>query len=105
MTMGSLISMGVAGGMVPCPAALIVLLTAAAMGRILFGLALILTFSLGLAGVLILIGILTVTASKLTTQFDEKKRWIQKLPVFSSGVIMLLGVGMLFRGLLSTHLF
>lgn len=100
-TLGGMLSLGVAGGMVPCPTALVVLLTAVAIHRIAFGLLLILLFSLGLAVVLILIGILTVTASRVTNFFSEQRRWIQLLPVFSAGAIIVIGVSIAFNSLLS----
>ncbi|MBU1996152.1 MAG: sulfite exporter TauE/SafE family protein, partial [Candidatus Omnitrophica bacterium] len=60
----SLFMLGISGGMVPCPAALVVLLAAISMNRIVFGLSLILAFSIGLAIVLILIGILVIKSQK-----------------------------------------
>ena len=93
----SLLSLGVAGGLVPCPTALVVLLAAVALNRISLGLLMILFFSLGLAAVLILIGILTVTASKLTARFSESQAWIQKAPIFSAGVVMVVGISIAFN--------
>ena len=58
-------------------------------------------FSLGLAAVLIVIGLLTVTASRLADRFSEHKRWIQVLPVFSAGTVMIIGIGMAFDSLLA----
>jgi ABC-type nickel/cobalt efflux system permease component RcnA len=87
--------------MVPCPSALVVLLVAVAMGRILFGLAIILVFSLGLAAVLMAIGVLTVTASRLTEKWGEKGGVIQKLPVVSAGIVMVVGGLIAVKALLS----
>jgi ABC-type nickel/cobalt efflux system permease component RcnA len=98
-TLGSLLSLGIAGGMVPCPTALVVLLTAVALRRIPFGLLIILVFSLGLASVLIGIGVLTVSASKLVTRFDESRTWIRRLPIASSAIIMIVGLLIIFRAL------
>src|SRR5262249_29488521 len=53
-----LLALGITGGIVPCPAALVVLLSAIALQRIGFGLLLIIAFSVGLATVLIAIGLL-----------------------------------------------
>ncbi|MDY6852491.1 MAG: sulfite exporter TauE/SafE family protein, partial [Thermodesulfobacteriota bacterium] len=100
-SLGGMLSLGVAGGMVPCPTALVVLLTAVAIHRIAFGLLLIAVFSLGLAVVLILIGILTVTAYRVTNFFSEQRKWIQLLPVFSAGAIMVIGVSIALNSLLS----
>ncbi len=88
----SMLSLGIAGGMVPCPTALVVLLAAIALGRIVFGLMLIFAFSFGLAAVLILIGVLTVRASKLAEKFSGSRRWIENLPVASAGLVMVAGI-------------
>ena len=101
VTLGALLSLGVAGGMVPCPLALVVLLVSVAVQRVAFGVLVIVVFSLGMAVVLVLIGVLTVTASRLTQGFSEQRKWIQRLPVFSAGVIMVVGVSIAFNSLLS----
>ncbi|MGB3221656.1 MAG: sulfite exporter TauE/SafE family protein [Desulforhopalus sp.] len=87
-----IISLGVAGGLVPCPSAIVILLFAVAVNRIGTGLMLILSFSLGLAAVLILIGVLTVTASSRLERFGSGVGWIKRLPIFTAGIIMILGV-------------
>ncbi len=94
-----MLSLGIAGGMVPCPTALVVLLASVAFGRIVFGLLLILSFSFGLAAVLILIGILTVRASKLTERFSGARSWIENLPIFSAGLVMLAGIAIALNAL------
>lgn len=96
------ISLGVAGGMVPCPSAIVILLFAVAVGRIADGLMLIVSFSLGLATILIAIGILTVTASKRLERLGSNVKWIQKLPVFTAGIIMILGVAIGINALLQS---
>ncbi|WP_320169589.1 sulfite exporter TauE/SafE family protein [Maridesulfovibrio sp.] len=95
----SMLSLGLAGGMVPCPTALVVLLASVAFGRIVFGLLLISAFSLGLAAVLIIIGILTVKASGLTERFSGSRRWLENLPVASAGLVMLAGLVIIFNAL------
>lgn len=87
-----IISLGVAGGLVPCPSAIVILLFAVAVNRIVAGLMLILSFSLGLAAVLILIGVLTVTASNRLERLGSSVGWIKRLPIFTAGIIMVLGV-------------
>jgi ABC-type nickel/cobalt efflux system permease component RcnA len=100
---GGLLTIGVAGGMVPCPSALVVLLTAIAFRRIAFGLALILAFSMGLAIVLIAIGILCVKAAHLVnrSQGDRMRRLLKALPVLSAVLIALAGVAMAVNALLA----
>jgi nickel/cobalt exporter len=93
VTWRSILALGISGGILPCPSALIVLLSAIALGRIGFGLALVLAFSLGLAGVLTAIGLLFVYAGRMIS-FAPKQRWILRvLPVASALVISLAGLG------------
>ncbi len=101
VTASCLVSLGLAGGMVPCPTALVMLLSAISLGRLGFGLLLIIFFSLGLAAVLILIGLLTVTASRFVDRFSESRKWIQLLPVFSAGAVMVIGIGIAFNSLVA----
>ena len=86
-------ALGITGGIVPCPAALVVLLSALSLRRVGFGLLLIVAFSLGLALVLIAIGMLMVYARRLVARVDERgplvTRW---LPLASSAVMIVLGV-------------
>jgi ABC-type nickel/cobalt efflux system permease component RcnA len=79
----------------------VILLSAISLGRVGFGLLLIIIFSLGLAAVLIVIGLLTVTASHLSDQISEHREWIQVLPVFSAGVVMIIGIGIAFNSLVA----
>jgi nickel/cobalt transporter (NicO) family protein len=88
-----LLALGLTGGIVPCPAALVVLLSALSLNRVGFGLLLIVAFSLGLAAVLIAIGILMVYAHRLMAQFQGDgmlmTRW---LPLTSATVMTIFGV-------------
>jgi ABC-type nickel/cobalt efflux system permease component RcnA len=99
ITPGSLIALGVSGGIVPCPSALIVLLAAIALNRTAFGLVLIIAFSIGLAAVLIVIGILMLRARGLFDRFELKNSWLQRLPVASSLFITVLGMVMAVQAL------
>ena len=91
VTLGSLLTLGISGGIVPCPGALVILLLAVALHRIGFGLILIVCFSIGLAAVLITIGILMVKARPVVDRISGGGRFIQRLPLVSSIVIMLAG--------------
>jgi ABC-type nickel/cobalt efflux system permease component RcnA len=95
-------ALGITGGIVPCPAALVVLLSALSLGRVGFGLLLIVAFSVGLAAVLIAIGMLMVYARRLVARFDESgplvTRW---LPLTSSAVMTLLGAAIAVQALAS----
>lgn len=98
---GSLLTLGISGGIVPCPGALIILLLAVALHRIAFGLLLILAFSLGLAAVLIFIGVLMVKARPLLDRFSGEGRLARRLPLISSVLIMAVGLVMAVRSLMS----
>lgn len=94
--------LGVTGGIVPCPAALVVLLGAISLHRVAFGLYLIVAFSLGLASVLISIGMITVYARRLLSKLPSDGPLIHRwLPTASAAAIMCLGVGIAVQALLT----
>lgn len=94
ITLGSLFTLGISGGIVPCPSALVVLLSAIAFNRVAIGLALIVAFSVGLATVLIVIGMLVLRARQLLDRFGQSAsaRWAGRLSLVSSALIAILGV-------------
>ena len=94
-------SLGISGGLVPCPEALVVLLIAIALNRVTLGLVILLSFSVGLASVLVAIGILLVVAKPMLTRFTGEGKIVTRyLPVASAAVITLLGCGITVKGLL-----
>jgi ABC-type nickel/cobalt efflux system permease component RcnA len=64
VTWRSLLALGISGGLVPCPSALVVLLGSIALGRVGFGLLLVVAFSLGLAAALTAVGLLFLFAGR-----------------------------------------
>lgn len=100
VTLGSLLTLGISGGIVPCPGALVILLLAVALHRIAFGLVLLVAFSIGLAAILIAIGILIVKARPLVDRFSGDGRWIQRLPIASAVVIIIVGCAITLRTLM-----
>ena len=99
-TASALLALGVSGGILPCPSALVVLLSAIALHRVGFGLVLIVAFSAGLASVLSGIGILVVRAGRLLSRFDAAGGWARRrLPAFSALLIGLLGAAIAVRAL------
>jgi ABC-type nickel/cobalt efflux system permease component RcnA len=93
VTWRSLLALGISGGMVPCPSALVMLLSAIALGRVGFGLLMVLVFSLGLAGTLTALGLTLVSARHLFERLPTQVRLTRLLPAVSALVITLLGVG------------
>ena len=99
ITWRSLLALGVSGGLIPCPSALVVLLGAIALNKIGLGLILVLAFSLGLAGALTAIGITFIYAGKLFERFPASGKVIGVLPAFSALFISLIGVGIVVKAL------
>ncbi|SHN34541.1 nickel/cobalt transporter [Cryptosporangium aurantiacum] len=95
-TFRGLATMGVAGGVVPCPEALSVLLLAIGLNRTALGLTMIVAFSVGLAAVLVGLGLALVTARSAVTRF--RPRGLSWLPVVSAVVVTALGAAMVIRG-------
>jgi nickel/cobalt exporter len=91
----SLLLMGMGGGIIPCPDALAILLVAMAAGHILLGITIVLGFSVGLAAVLIALGLL-LTTTRLLDRATNRWRWLDRagpwLPVLSAVVIIVLGL-------------
>ena len=94
---GSLLSLGISGGLVPCPEAMAVLLISFTINRIALGLIILLAFSLGLAAVLIAIGVAMVLAGPTISRFTKDGPLMRALPVGSAAVVTLLGVAILYR--------
>lgn len=101
MKWSSLLALGISGGLLPCPSALVVLLSAIAMGRIGFGLALVSAFSLGLAAVLTGIGLMLVYAKDRFEHLPFQIPKIKMLPVASALCITLIGLGITSQALLA----
>lgn len=92
LTWRSLIALGVSGGLVPCPDAIAILLVAIAINRLMLGLALIVSFSLGLAVVLISIGLAMVHSRRLFERMDAFTKVAPAMPVVSALIVLILGL-------------
>jgi len=94
--------MGISGGLVPCPEAIGILLVAVGLNRVALGLGLITAFSLGLAIVLCLLGVLLVRARRLADRLGTVGVRTQRfLPVGSAVVVVVLGAGILLKGVVA----
>jgi ABC-type nickel/cobalt efflux system permease component RcnA len=92
ITLRSLLAMGISGGLVPCPSALVVMLGAIALHRIAFGMLLIVAFSIGLAGVLTGIGLILVYARRLFERIPTDGRVVRAVSAISAGVVTIAGL-------------
>jgi nickel/cobalt transporter (NicO) family protein len=106
ITPRDLITLGVTGGILPCPSALVVMLAAISVGQVGLGLTLITAFSLGLAAALTAGGMLMLYSRAFVTRlgglpFGKNvpplwRQWTRlmsrQLPVVSAAIVALLGV-------------
>ena len=103
VSLSQLFALGITGGIIPCPAALVVLLSAFALHRVGLGFFLIIAFSLGLAAVLISFGMLMVYGRRFMARLQVNgpltTRW---LPVASAAFMTVLGAGIAVRAFFTT---
>jgi ABC-type nickel/cobalt efflux system permease component RcnA len=102
LTWRSLLALGVSGGLIPCPSALVVMLSAIALHRIGFGLLLIVAFSAGLASVLTVIGLMWLYAGRFFGHIPLDKRFVQVVPVLSALFVIVVGLGITVQALAQT---
>jgi nickel/cobalt transporter (NicO) family protein len=91
VTRRSLIAMGAAAGLIPCPSALVVLLGAIAQHEVALGLLLIVAFSVGLAATLTALGLLVVHARGILPRGRLTGRLATALPAASALAIVVVG--------------
>lgn len=103
VTWRSLLSLGVIGGLLPCPSAVVVMVAAISQGEVALGMLLIVAFSLGLAGVLTAIGVSLVVGRRIpqrhkrVLQHPLTTRLVAAMPVLSALIVMLVGVGITYQ--------
>ncbi|MDT4967107.1 MAG: hypothetical protein QOJ64_1844 [Acidobacteriota bacterium] len=96
----SLLALGISGGLLPCPSALVVMLSAIALHRVAYGLILVVAFSFGLACTLTAIGLAFVYAGRLMKgRLAASGRLVRWLPAMSAFVIASLGAVICYRAL------
>ena len=105
----SLAAMGVAGGLVPSPSALVVLLGATALGRATFGVLLVIGYGVGMALTLTAAGLLLLRAQALATRRGwngpRAQRVTRLLPIVTAVVVVLVGAVLVGRGIATGLLF
>jgi len=95
----SLVAVGVSGGLLPCPSALVVLLAAISFHRVAFGMLLVVAFSAGLALTITGIGLVAVLARSAFRRLSFEGRLVSLLPAVSALVILAAGVAMTLNAL------
>jgi ABC-type nickel/cobalt efflux system permease component RcnA len=91
-------ALAVAGGILPSPTALVVLLATLAVDRLAYGLGLIAAFSLGLAASLVVVGVVALRARDMVYR-RMSSRFASAVPVLSASAIAVVGVVLAVRGL------
>lgn len=109
-----LLTLGISGGITPCPDALAILLLSAGIGQAGFGMVAIVCFSIGLALVLVAFGVgvalVRPAMQRLAANRDQNQGWLGRAdtlldrlmiysPVMSAVVVFVLGIGMLWAAL------
>lgn len=106
VTMGSLLTLGITGGIIPCPSALVVLLVAINTNQVALGLLLIVAFSLGLASVLTVLGLMVVYGKGLLGRIRLDSARLRagailgRLPMASALAVSCLGILIAFSGIM-----
>jgi nickel/cobalt exporter len=103
LTWRSLLALGISGGLLPCPSALLALLGAVAVGRAGFGLLVVVAFSLGLAATLTGVGLLFLYAGRFLERGALAGRWsgiLQFAPALAAVAVTASGVMIVARALL-----
>lgn len=95
----NLLALGISGGIMPCPSALVLMLSAISFNRVGYGLILILAFSLGLASVLTAVGLAFVYGGKILDKATASTHWMKVLPIISALVITILGAVICYEAL------
>ena len=92
ITWKNLLTLGISGGLVPCPSALVLMLAAISGGRIGYGLILTIAFSFGLAATLTVVGLIFLYVGKgFGGSRLAENRIFKMLPIFSAFVIACVG--------------
>jgi nickel/cobalt exporter len=92
LTSKGILGVGVAAGLLPCPSALVVLLSAIALHRVTLGLALIVAFSIGLAATITAIGLVAVLARRAFGRLSFDGPLVRALPAASAALILAVGL-------------
>jgi nickel/cobalt exporter len=95
----NLLTLGISGGLVPCPSALLVMLGAVALNRVAFGLVLIVAFSVGLAAVLMGTGLALVYAGRLFDRLPINARSIHWVSAASALIMAVIGLAAVWQAL------
>lgn len=99
VTTGQVILFGLTGGLIPCPAAITVLLLCIQVKAFTLGAALVFCFSIGLAITLVTVGVIAAySVRKATQRWSGLNTLARRAPYFSSLLIAIVGLYMGIHG-------
>jgi nickel/cobalt exporter len=99
LTSKGILGVGLAAGLLPCPSALVVLLSAIALHRVGLGLVLIVAFSVGLAATITAIGLVAVFARRAFSRLSLDGPLVRALPAVSAALILGVGIAITARAI------
>jgi nickel/cobalt exporter len=103
VTTGQIIWFGFTGGLMPCPAAIAVLLICVQLKAFALGIVMVAAFSAGVGATLVAIGLAVVwSAGRLAKAWPGYDRAVARLPYLSAGVVMIVGLILTAAGLNGT---
>jgi ABC-type nickel/cobalt efflux system permease component RcnA len=88
----AILGLGLAGGLVPCWDAVALLLLAAALGRLGEGVGLVLSFSAGMAAILVMVGVLAWKLKARVVGLSPASRWQYRFGVAGSLILAIIGL-------------
>ncbi|MGB4107828.1 MAG: nickel/cobalt efflux protein RcnA [Alphaproteobacteria bacterium] len=100
VTTGQIIIFGLTGGLIPCPAAITVLLICLQLKEFTLGVTMVLCFSIGLALTLVASGtIAAIGVRHASKRFSGFGKFARRAPYFSSALIICIGLYVCYHGL------
>jgi nickel/cobalt transporter (NicO) family protein len=100
VTTGQIVMFGLTGGLIPCPAAITVLLLCLQLKQFSLGVVLVLCFSIGLAVTMVSAGVIAaLSVRQVSRRWSGFGAFAQRAPYFSSAVIICVGIYVGWQGL------
>lgn len=90
-----ILSLGLAGGIVPCWDAVVLVILAEAIGKLALGLVLLVAFSLGMASVLVIVGLVAARLRRFATGGEGSAVWERRLGIASAVALVAIGLYLL----------
>lgn len=104
VTTAQIVIFGLTGGLIPCPAAITVLLLCLQLKQISLGATLVISFSVGLALTMVLVGVAAaIGMHQATRRWPALGQWIRRAPYASSALIVLVGLYVAWQGWTALH--